>query len=82
MEKKIIIIALIGFLIFLIGIIIGISIGIQKGQYMLFEGMNEALSGANVNVEIDLNETLLIDGLMEILIPVTNQTINKTAQNK
>lgn len=43
----------------LLGFTIGIGIGIQEGQYMLFEGLNTALKGANINLTININETQL-----------------------
>ena len=47
----------------MVGTICGISIGIQKGQYMLFEGLAIGLKDSNINVTIDLNETQIIEGV-------------------
>jgi len=65
----------------LIGLIGGTALGMQKGQYMLFEGLNKAFDGAEVNVEINLNETQIVEGMKEIIIPLLNQTINLETQS-
>ena len=63
------------------GIVGGIAIGIQTGQMMLFEGMGIALKDSNINITIDINETMLIEGAREIaeevLVPVLNQSLNE-----
>ena len=67
---------------FLIGLAVGTPLGMQKGQYMLFEGLNKAFDGANVEVNIDLNETQIVEETMEFIIPLLNQTINKQEVEK
>ena len=52
-----------------IGIIAGIPLGMQKGQYMLFEGLNTALEGSNINFTINLNETKLVEEFNKQIVP-------------
>jgi len=59
--------------IFMVGVISGIAIGIKTGQMMLFEGMAVALHGSNMNITIDLNETEIIKGINETLVPVLRE---------
>ena len=61
--------------IFLVGVISGISLGIKTGQMMLFEGMAVALHDSNVNITIDLNETEIIKGINETIVPALRKVI-------
>ena len=67
--------------IFLVGMIAGIALGIKAGQMILFEGLGVTLADSNINVTIDLNETIIIEGVREIaedvLVPVLNSSFNK-----
>jgi len=67
MNKWLII--LIGVLIFLVGIILGIALGMDAQQRMIFEGLAIALSGSNVDINIDLNETELVNQFNETIVP-------------
>ena len=58
---------------FLLGLTIGTGLGMQKGQYILFEGLNKAFDGAEVNVEINLNETKIIEGFNKTIVPELNR---------
>lgn len=67
---------------FLLGFSLGVGIGMQKGQYMLFEGLNIALDGAEINTEINLNETKLVDEFNRTIIqelkPLLREGLNET----
>jgi len=67
----------IGLCCFLLGLAIGTGLGMQKGQYMLFEGLGKALDGAEVNVQIDLNETQLVNEMNETFTPILKELWNE-----
>lgn len=76
------------FIWFIVGIAIGMMAGLYLGfviQQMIFiAGMvefGESLEGTDIEVNIDLNETKLIEGFKETFIPIFNQTINKSGGN-
>ena len=58
---------------FLLGMSIGTGLGMQKGQYMLMEGLYGIFDGAEIN--IDLNETQIVDGITENFMPLISETI-------
>ena len=63
-----------------IGVIGGIIIGMITGQ-MVFKvivvEVGESLEGTTFNIEVDLNETQLIEGFKESFIPIFNETIQE-----
>lgn len=68
-------------LILILGIAIGILSGIPMGMVMqqsLFTAaaveVGESLEGTTFNVEIDFNETQLMDRMAEIMIPILNES--------
>lgn len=62
-------------LAFVLGMAIGTGLGMQKGQYMLFEGLDGIFDGAEIN--IDLNETQLVEGMKEVFVPIFNETLQE-----
>jgi hypothetical protein len=58
------------------GIIIGIFI-----QQMVFTAsaveFGESLEGTTFNIEVDLNETVLVDKFAEVFIPLFNETLQE-----
>jgi len=68
-------------LFFLIGFIIGHFIGVYDGQMLLFQGVGTILGGSNNTLNIDLNETQMVDRTYEKMEPFLEKwldTINKT----
>lgn len=63
---------------FIVGMFVGIIIGFDRGQYILFEGMDGIFRDANINITIDINETHLV----EAFIPIFNQTIQESMKNE
>jgi len=61
----------------MMGFILGLSAGIKVGERQVFENFAIALNGAELNVEIDLNETELVDRFKEAFIPLLNQTLQE-----
>ncbi len=68
----------------ILGVLIGMMGGILLGiiiQQMIIEheliAFGESLEGVNFEVNVDFNETLLIEGFKESLVPLLNKT-NKT----
>jgi diacylglycerol kinase len=57
------------------GVVAGISLGIKAGQMILFEGLNTALEGSNINFTIDINETAMVDRVTHNLEPFLNKTV-------
>jgi hypothetical protein len=64
-------------LAFVFGMAIGTGLGMQKGQYMLFEGLDGMFEGAEIN--IDLNETIMVDRMTENFMPLVNETLRDFA---
>lgn len=60
-------------IVLLIGFFAGLSIGIKTGQMILFEGVAVALKDSNMNITIDLNETEIIKGINETIVPVLKE---------
>ena len=64
---------------FIGGIIIGIVI-----QQMVFKviavEIGESLEGTTFNIEVDLNETILVDRFAEVFIPIFNETMQENTQ--
>ncbi len=63
-----------GFVIFMIlGLFVslfgGIAIGMEIEQILIIKGATYFLSGSNVNVTIDINETALVDRINETIVP-------------
>lgn len=75
-------IIVIAFCTFMFGFALGTGIGMQKGQYMLFEGMGIALDDANINLTIDINETSMIDRVTENFMPLINETMRDFANSE
>lgn len=48
-------------IIFSLGMLIGVFMGEQAGEYKAFEKMAIVMNGANINMTINLNETKLVD---------------------
>lgn len=67
-------------LAFLLGLTMGTGLGMQKGQYMLFEGLDNIFDGAQIN--IDLNETLMIDRATENMMPIINETLHHCEESQ
>ncbi len=63
------IIVLFGLFIFVVGIITGVALGMNAQQRMIFEGLAIVLSGSNVDINIDLNETELVNQFNETVVP-------------
>lgn len=61
-------------LAFILGMAIGTGLGMQKGQYMLFEGLDGIFDGAEIN--IDLNETIIVEKSMEALKPYIEESMD------
>lgn len=68
----------------IIAIILGIFIGIPIGmilQQMSFTAsavqIGKSIEGNTLNVEVDINETQLIEGLRETFLPLLNETIKE-----
>lgn len=68
-------IAVIVLVSFLWGLSLGTELGIQKGQYMLFEGLDGIFNGAEIN--IDLNETEMVRSFTDEFMPIFNQTLQE-----
>jgi hypothetical protein len=69
----------------LLGIIGGIIIGMQLQQMIFIAGIvefGESLEGTNIEVNIDFNETKLIEGFTNSLIPVLNQSVQEKRGEK
>ena len=69
----------------LICMVIGIIIGMQLQQMIFIAGMvefGESLEGTNIEVNIDFNETKLIEGFRDSLIPVLNQSVQEKRGEK
>ncbi len=69
----------------LLGLIMGIMIGILIGiilQQMVFKSIavefGESLEGTTFNIEVDINETVLVDRFTEVFIPIFNETIQES----
>ena len=60
--------------VFLLGFAIGTGVGMQKGQYMLFEGLDGIFDGAEIN--IDINETEMINGITDFYKPYFEEMFN------
>lgn len=60
---------------FLLGLAMGTGLGMQKGQYMLMEGLDGIFDGAEIN--IDLNETIIVDRMTENFMPMINETLRE-----
>ena len=63
-----------------IGILGGILLGMVLQQMILTAQMvefGESLEGTTFNIEVDLNETVLVDRFTEAFIPIFNQTIQE-----
>lgn len=65
---------------FILGFAMGTGVGMQKGQYMLFEGLDGIFEGAEIN--IDLNETIMVDRMTENLIPLFNETLENSPKTR
>ena len=70
----------------IIGVVAGVSIlgGMMIGmiiQQMIFTAsaveFGESLEGVTFNIEVDLNETIIVDRISEIWTPIFNQTIQE-----
>ncbi len=77
----------IAFVIFIasIALIGGVILGMMIQQVIFVAGtvkFGESLEGVTLNVEVDINETKLVNGFTEILIPFLNQTINEEKANE
>lgn len=68
----------------LIGVALGILGGVLLGMimqqavltYQMVE-FGESLEGTTFNIEVDINETVLVDRFTEIFIPLFNETIQE-----
>ena len=75
-KKKNLVFVLIIIAIALFG---GIYIGMVIQQMIFIAGMvefGESLEGTSIEVNIDLNETQLIEGFKKSLLPIFNKTLN------
>jgi len=74
-------------------LIIGLAVGLLGGiilgmiiQQMIFTAsaveVGESLEGTTFNVEVDLNETQLVEGFKETFLPIFNQTIQENKENE
>lgn len=77
MNKKVILKVLFVLFFFMVGVISGMALGIKTGQMMLFEGMAVILKDSNVNITIDLNETEIIKGINETIVPTLKEVFDK-----
>ena len=67
--------------VFGIGIIGGIVIGMLIQQIVfkvVLIDFGESLEGTTFNIDIDLNETELVDRFAEVFIPILNETSEVT----
>ncbi len=63
-----------------IGLIGGFVVGMMIQQMIFIAGaieIAEGLEGTTFNIEVDINETELIKGFKEILVPIFNQTFQE-----
>ncbi len=63
-----------------VGILGGILIGMIMQQAVLTYQMvefGESLEGTTFNIEVDINETVLVDRFTEVFIPIFNQTLQE-----
>jgi len=77
--KGVILLLIIGVLVGLLG---GIPIGMILQQMLLIDGaigIGESLEGTTFNVEVDINETQMVDRITKNFLPLLNNTLN---QNK
>jgi len=61
----------------------GIYIGMVIQQMIFIAGMvefGESLEGTSIEVNVDLNETQLIEGFKESLLPIFNKTLNNNIE--
>lgn len=62
-----------------IALFVGIYMGMIIQQMIFIAGMvefGESLEGTSIEVNVDLNETQLIEGFKEGLLPLFNKTFN------
>lgn len=72
-----------------LGLLLGILYGgvmlgmlIQQGLFIIqLEGIFGALDGANIDIEVGLNESKLVEGFKEGVFPILNQTIVENKRN-
>jgi len=77
MKAKIPYMLIIGLMVGLLG---GIFLGMTIQQKIFIMGavqFGESLEGTTFNVEVDLNETQLIEGFKESFLPIFNETIQE-----
>ncbi len=75
-KRKIWILVGLAIILFLIGIINGILIGIDYTITKSAEAIGIITQGAIINVSIDINETQMVDRAYENLKPYLNQSNN------
>ncbi len=76
-KSKIALLLILGCLIGLLG---GIPVGMIMQQMMLTSAaveIGESLEGTTFDVSVDINETQMVDRIMDRFLPLINQTINQ-----
>ena len=64
----------------MVGFILGLTAGIKVGERQVFENFAIALNGAELNVEIDLNETQIVEGFKDWMLPLFNETLRERGE--
>lgn len=57
---------------------LGFIIGMIYGETLLISSVGEALSYTNMNIEININESKLVEELRTSFIPILKETLNQT----
>lgn len=73
-------IVIIGMSCFLLGLALGTGLGMQKGQYMVFEGLNIALADSNIDLQINFNETKFVEEFNKTIIPKLKKEFSMTTE--
>ncbi len=74
MKIMTLVMILLAMLCFVFGLYCG-AILQQEYYFKVAVGIAEGLEGTNIEVNVDLNETELIEGFKKEFIPILNQTI-------
>jgi len=60
----------------------GMVVGMGFQQRIMFIGFGEALSYADIEVNVDINETMIVDRTMDRMIPFLNESMNLNKSDK
>jgi len=60
----------------------GMVVGMGFQQRIMFIGLGEALSYADIEVNVDINETMIVDRTMDRMIPFLNESMNINKSDK